>query len=279
MKNTSTTTKSIRTYSELITLPTFNERFAYLKLIGQVGKDTFGLDRYLNQVFYRSPAWKRIRDQIIVRDNGCDLGIEDCPITGKIIIHHMNPLTVKDILKNDMEYMMNPEYLICVSHSTHNAIHYGDEKHLLQDYTPRSPNDTTPWRQGRLYLICGLIGSGKTTYARQMSGFELVDYDYIGSKVKQVKLTLDLLNRGKNVAYVTCLPTKYETSHLLSVVNPENITYVWMNTPEPQCQVNIINRGRQRDIKNLEKILSLNRELMTRKNALDIAWKYENQNI
>lgn len=146
MKNTSTTTKSIRTYSELSKMKTFAERFGYLKLSGAVGQDTFGLDRYLNQRFYRSPEWKHVRDLVIVRDNGCDLGVEDCPITGKVIIHHMNPLSVDDILKDDPEYMMNPEYLICVSHTTHNAIHYGDERQLLQDYIPRSPNDTSPWK-------------------------------------------------------------------------------------------------------------------------------------
>lgn len=146
MKNTSTNTKSIKTYSELRNMKTFAERFAYLKLTGAVGQDTFGLDRYLNQRFYRSPEWKHVRDLVIVRDNGCDLGIEDCPITGKVIIHHMNPLSVDDILKDDPEYMMNPEYLICVSHATHNAIHYGDERQLLQDYIPRSPNDTSPWK-------------------------------------------------------------------------------------------------------------------------------------
>lgn len=139
-------TKIIRTYSELVKLPTFNERFGYLKLTGQVGKDTFGWDRYLNQNFYRSAEWKRTRDLIIVRDNGCDLGIADVPIIGKVIIHHMNPITVDDFLDDNLEYMMNPEYLICVSHSTHNALHYGDEKQLAQDYIPRRPNDTIPWK-------------------------------------------------------------------------------------------------------------------------------------
>ena len=134
----------MKTYSEMILLPTYNERFRYLKLDGKVGADTFGLDRYLNQVFYRSAEWKRIRDMVIVRDNGCDLGIPELPIYGKVIIHHMNPLSVDDILNDDPEYMMNPEYLVCVSHSTHNAIHYGNDSQL-QEYIPRRANDTAPW--------------------------------------------------------------------------------------------------------------------------------------
>lgn len=134
----------MKTYSEMILLPTYNERFRYLKLDGKVGVDTFGLDRYLNQVLYRSAEWRRIRDEVIVRDNGCDLGIPELPIYGKVIIHHMNPLTVEDILEDDPECVMNPEYLICVSHTTHNAIHYGDAS-LLQDYIPRRANDTAPW--------------------------------------------------------------------------------------------------------------------------------------
>lgn len=135
----------MKTYSEMILLPTYNERFRYLKLDGKVGADTFGLDRYLNQVFYRSAEWKRIRDMVIVRDNGCDLGIPELPIYGKVIIHHMNPLSVDDILNDNPEYMMNPEYLVCVSHSTHNAIHYGDDSQL-QEYIPRRANDTAPWK-------------------------------------------------------------------------------------------------------------------------------------
>lgn len=135
----------MKTYSEMILLPTYNERFRYLKLDGKVGADTFGLDRYLNQVFYRSAEWKRIRDMVIVRDNGCDLGIPELPIYGKVIIHHMNPLSVDDILNDDPECVMNPEYLVCVSHSTHNAIHYGDDSQR-QEYIPRRANDTAPWK-------------------------------------------------------------------------------------------------------------------------------------
>lgn len=135
----------IRTYSELIKLPTFEERFRYLQLNGVVGKETFGFDRYMNQVFYRSQRWKEIRDQIIIRDNGCDLGIEDRAIYGRVIIHHMNPLSFDDIEK-ESAYLLNPEYLICVTHNTHNAIHYGDEKLLMTAPVERSRYDTCPWR-------------------------------------------------------------------------------------------------------------------------------------
>lgn len=136
---------SIRTYSELILLPTFEERFKYLKLNGRVGDDTFGFDRYINQNFYKSADWKRIRDQIIIRDNGCDLALEGYEIYGRILIHHMNPITVKDV-ELSTEYLMNPEYLICVTHNTHNAIHYGDEKLLMKGPVVRTKNDTCPWK-------------------------------------------------------------------------------------------------------------------------------------
>ena len=139
-------TMSIRTYSELIQFPTFEERFRYLQLSGKVGKETFGFDRYLNQNFYRSAAWKRVRDQVIVRDNGCDLGIEDRMIGGKILIHHMNPISNKDIL-DLTSILLNPEYLICVSHNTHNAIHYGDEDLLIKAPIIRTKNDTCPWKR------------------------------------------------------------------------------------------------------------------------------------
>ena len=140
-----TNTTSIRTYSELIALPTFEERFKYLQLNGTVAKDTFGFDRYINQNFYRSKEWKRVRDFVILRDNGCDLAAEDYVIHGKIIIHHMNPITVKDI-SDVTDYLMNPEYLISTTHSTHNAIHYGDESLLMMLPTERRKNDTCPWR-------------------------------------------------------------------------------------------------------------------------------------
>lgn len=137
---------SIKTYSELIQLPTFEERFQYLKLGGAVGKETFGFDRYLNQNFYRSAAWKRVRDQVIVRDNGCDLGIDDRIIYGKILIHHMNPINDRDIL-DLTDILLNPEYLICVSHLTHNAIHYSDESLLPREPIVRFKNDTCPWKR------------------------------------------------------------------------------------------------------------------------------------
>ena len=136
---------SIRTYSELILLPTFEERFKYLQLNGRVGDDTFGFDRYINQNFYRSTEWKRIRDLIIMRDNGCDLALEGYEIYGRILIHHMNPITVKDV-ELSTESLMNPEYLICVTHNTHNAIHYGDEKLINKGPVVRTKNDTCPWK-------------------------------------------------------------------------------------------------------------------------------------
>jgi hypothetical protein len=113
---------------------------------GTVGKETFGFDRYLNQNFYRSIEWKRIRDKVIVRDNGCDLGIIDRAIGGKIMIHHMNPITDADIL-NYTDFLLNPDYLICVSHNTHNAIHYGNEDLLIKDPIVRTKNDTCPWKR------------------------------------------------------------------------------------------------------------------------------------
>lgn len=136
---------SIKTYSELIALPTFEERYEYLRLNGRVGEDTFGFDRYLNQNFYRSAEWRRIRDRVIVRDNGCDLAIDDRIIYGKILIHHMNPITDKDLF-NLSDILLDPEYLICVSHNTHNAIHYGDGERLVKDPIVRAKNDTCPWK-------------------------------------------------------------------------------------------------------------------------------------
>ena len=144
MMNTMT---SIRTYSELIQLNTFEERFRYLKLDGTVGESTFGTDRYINQMFYNSDEWKELRRKIIIRDNGCDLGVEGFDIHSKIYIHHMNPISVDDILQHST-YLINPEYLICAKLSTHNAIHYGDDSILLsQQPTIRRPNDTCPWRK------------------------------------------------------------------------------------------------------------------------------------
>ena len=136
---------SIRTYSELITLPTFIERYRYLKLSGRVGEDTFGFDRYLNQVFYKSKEWRSIRDYVITRDNGCDLGMVGHDIYGRILIHHMNPITADDILKRS-DLLLNPEYLICTIKNTHDAIHYSDESLLITDLIERSKNDTCPWK-------------------------------------------------------------------------------------------------------------------------------------
>ena len=136
---------SIRTYSELITIQTFEERFEYLQLKGSVGKDTFGYDRYLNQVLYRSPEWKRLRNQIIIRDGGCDLACDGYDVYGKILIHHLNPITVEDVLTRSRK-VFDPDNLVCVSHSTHNAIHYGDVDLLATGPIIRTKNDTCPWR-------------------------------------------------------------------------------------------------------------------------------------
>lgn len=135
----------IRTYSELITFPTFVERFQYLKLGGIVGEDTFGFDRYLNQTFYRSAKWKEIRDYVILRDNGCDLGVEGHDIHERILVHHMNPITKEDILR-ESEFLLDPEYLICTIKNTHDAIHYGDESLLITAPVERRKNDTCPWK-------------------------------------------------------------------------------------------------------------------------------------
>ena len=135
----------IRTYNELMLLPTFEERFEYLKLSGRVGEETFGFDRWLNQKFYRSAEWKHLRDQVIIRDNGCDLGVEGREIYGKILIHHMNPITKKDILDRT-DLLLNPMYLISVTKQTHDAIHYSDDSILMKDPIVRSRNDTCPWR-------------------------------------------------------------------------------------------------------------------------------------
>lgn len=136
---------SRRTYTELTRFTTFEERLRYLRLDSLVGADTFGFDRYLNQRFYRSAEWRAIRHEIIVRDSACDLGLPDYEIDGKIYIHHMNPITVDD-LEHSSIYLLNPEFLICVSHATHNAIHYGSEETPSHEPIERRPNDTIPWR-------------------------------------------------------------------------------------------------------------------------------------
>ncbi len=136
----------IRTYSELMSLPTFEERFEYLRLDGAVGESTFGFDRYLNQIFYqRSHEWKSIRDFVIVRDNGCDLGVDGYEIHSRVLVHHMNPITIKD-LERESEFLLNPDYLITTTHNTHNAIHYGNTNLLIRNPIVRTKNDTCPWR-------------------------------------------------------------------------------------------------------------------------------------
>lgn len=137
--------KTIRRYSELKNLKTFEERYNYLKLTGEVGTTTFGFDRYLNQSLYQSAKWKKARREVIIRDNGCDLGVEDRNLNRKIIVHHMNPITIEDV-ENDDPKVYDPEFLICVSHQTHNAIHYGDESQLVKEHKERTPNDTCPWK-------------------------------------------------------------------------------------------------------------------------------------
>lgn len=125
-------------------LPTFEERFEYLKLGGEVGRDTFGFDRWINQKFYKSYEWKQVRRDVIIRDNGCDLGLEGYELQNGIYVHHMNPMLPKDIV-DASEWILNPEYLICVSFNTHNAVHYGDAS-LLPKIVERRPNDTCPWK-------------------------------------------------------------------------------------------------------------------------------------
>ena len=139
---------TIKTYSELITLPTFEERYQYLRIGGKVGVETFGFDRYLNQQFYKSREWRAVRDFVIIRDNGCDLGIpgRDIPSGVPILVHHMNPITIEDILQHS-DFLLNPEYLICTIKNTHDAIHYGDENILYKAPVERQPFDTCPWKK------------------------------------------------------------------------------------------------------------------------------------
>lgn len=137
----------IRTYSELSRLNSFEGRFEYLKLNSSVARETFGVERYLNQVFYKSDEWLSIRNKVITRDSGCDLGIPDREILGSsIIVHHMNVLTIEDII-NKTDFLLNPEYLISTSHSTHNAIHYGNSDSLKNYILDRKPNDMCPWKK------------------------------------------------------------------------------------------------------------------------------------
>lgn len=134
-----------KSYRNLILLPTFKERFEYLKLAGTVGESTFGFDRYLNQRFYQSREWRQFRSKVIARDEGNDMGIKDYPISGTVIIHHINPLSVKDF-EEQTDLLFDMNNVICVSHNTHEAIHYGDESLLPKDPIERKPNDTIPWR-------------------------------------------------------------------------------------------------------------------------------------
>lgn len=136
---------SIKTYSELIEIPSFLERYRYLKLGGFVGEETFGFDRYLNQTLYRSPEWKRFRRDMIIRDNGMDLACEEYEIVGKIIVHHINPITMQDVIRRDPK-IFDPENVVCTSMNTHNAIHYGDESLLMIEPVVRTKYDTCPWR-------------------------------------------------------------------------------------------------------------------------------------
>lgn len=134
-----------KSYTELSKLKTFEERFNYLKLKGEVGKITFGYDRILNQTLYSSSKWKRVRDEVIIRDNGCDLGSEGYEIHSKAIVHHINPISIEDI-KNRSDCLFDPENLITTTHNTHNAIHYSDEDILVKGPIERKPNDTCPWK-------------------------------------------------------------------------------------------------------------------------------------
>lgn len=134
----------IRTYSELMKLKTFEERYDYLRLSGKVGESSFGYDRYINQLFYKSPEWRRVRDLIIIRDNGCDLGIIDRPIMSKIIVHHMNPVSLEE-LQESSKKVFNPEFLVCTCHATHNAIHYSNPNLLSKLSEERRPGDTLLW--------------------------------------------------------------------------------------------------------------------------------------
>ena len=135
----------LRSYSELSRLRTFDERFRYLLLAGSVGVETFGFDRYVNQRFYRSEEWKHVRNIVIARDNGYDLGIEGRDINGRVYVHHMNPMNLEQI-NDHMDLILDPEYLVCVTFATHNAIHYGDESYITLAPVERQPNDMCPWK-------------------------------------------------------------------------------------------------------------------------------------
>lgn len=135
----------MKTYTEMMSYSNFKDRYRYLKLAGRVGEDTFGFDRYLNQAFYKSVEWLTVRNEVILRDNGCDLAHPDYEIIGRIYIHHLNPIRKKDVLERS-NFLFDLENLVCVSYDTHQAIHYGDENMLYSDPIIRTPNDTCPWR-------------------------------------------------------------------------------------------------------------------------------------
>lgn len=135
----------MRSYTELSKYSSFLDRFEYLQLDGTVGSETFGSNRFMNQAFYTSPEWRRARREVIIRDDGCDLGVEGYDIFSKILIHHMNPIREEDLLNRNPD-ILNPEFLICVSHNTHNAIHYGDKNLLPAPLVERKPGDTCPWK-------------------------------------------------------------------------------------------------------------------------------------
>ncbi len=141
-----TVDNGIKSYSVVILLPTLEERFEYLKLKGRVGAETFGYDRYMNQILYHDPEWKRVRREVIIRDNGCDLGVKDQEIQGRILVHHINPITIDDV-KLRRYCVFDLDNLICTSHDTHNAIHYGDSNLLPKNPIERTPNDTCPWKR------------------------------------------------------------------------------------------------------------------------------------
>lgn len=134
----------IRTYRELRRIESFEDRFRYLALRGQVGHSTFGFDRYMNQMFYTSRQWKQIRQHVIARDEGCDLGVDGYEINSRLVIHHMNPMTANDVKHGD-DHILDPEFLITTTHQTHNAIHYGDERQLPRPFVSRSRGDTKLW--------------------------------------------------------------------------------------------------------------------------------------
>lgn len=137
--------RNTKSYSELIRLKTFKERYEYLRQSQIIGEDTFGRERYLNQIFYGSPEWRALRREALIRDNGCDLGVEDHKIGGRIEVHHINPITAEDI-QNNNPCLLDLNNVICVSSNTHKAIHYGDASLLPHDPEERKPNDTCPWK-------------------------------------------------------------------------------------------------------------------------------------